>query len=113
MAESAIDRRFQEVFGNTKGGAGSGNFGHGGRPGEVGGSSSGWTSESGGGSSDTGGTVVRETDKAILYRHSSGQYEEAWLPKSQITIEGDKVTVPDWIRDKKFISATIEIGGAN
>lgn len=41
MVESAIDRRFQEVFGTVKGGAGSGNFGHGGRPGEVGGSGEG------------------------------------------------------------------------
>jgi hypothetical protein len=45
-----------------------------------------------------GHTVVRETEKALLLRTKTGS--EAWVPKSQMTVEGDKVNMPHWVASK-------------
>lgn len=42
-------------------------------------------------------TIERETDKAILLKPAG-----VWLPKSQIKVEGKRITVPSWLVYKKF-----------
>lgn len=43
--------------------------------------------------------VVRESDKAKLFKTSEG---EVWIPKSQIVDEGDDViTIPEWLAVEK------------
>lgn len=48
------------------------------------------------------GTIARDTDKAILFTQTvrAGDtvfIREEWLPKSQITSDGDSVTLPNWL----------------
>lgn len=45
-----------------------------------------------------GHTIARETEKAYLIKAKDGS--EAWVPKSQVTKDGEKLTMPDWIANK-------------
>ena len=42
-------------------------------------------------------SIVKETDKALLLNVKGS---EAWIPKSQIKIDGKKITMPGWIAEK-------------
>lgn len=55
----------------------------------------------------SGGTIIRETDKAVLYSHPD--YEDMWMPKSQVRIDGDRVTMPGWLTDKKLITREVYV----
>jgi hypothetical protein len=59
-----------------------------------------WEKEEGDKFSVKGVTVKKETAKAWLVGHPDG--EDSWIPKSQCTIEGDKLTVPGWLKDQKL-----------
>ena len=39
-------------------------------------------------------SIVKETDKAMLIKIGDNEY---WLPKSQITVDGDDVSMPEWL----------------
>lgn len=48
-------------------------------------------------------SIKRETEKAILIEvldyssYGSARTSSWWLPKSKITINGDEITVPNWL----------------
>ena len=46
--------------------------------------------------------IVRETEKAVLVSiYSCDGPGQVWLPKSQVTIEEDRIEVPQWLLDAK------------
>jgi len=55
----------------------------------------------------SGGKIIRETDKAVLYQHPD--YEDMWMPKSQVKLDEDKATMPAWLVDKKLITRNVEV----
>ena len=46
------------------------------------------------------GKILRETEKAILFKPSKSEYKQTWLPKSKISYKAFHVIVPDWLEDK-------------
>jgi hypothetical protein len=52
------------------------------------------------------GTLVRETDKALLVKLTKHQHENFWLPKKIVEWEdkGDyyEFTIPEWIMNEKL-----------
>jgi hypothetical protein len=69
---------------------------------EAAGETLGWKRNADGSSTFSGGKVIRETEKAILYSHPD--FEDMWMPKSQVKMEGEKITVPKWLTDQKLQS---------
>ena len=55
----------------------------------------------------SGGKVERETEKAVLLSHP--EFENMWLPKSQVTMEGDKARIPAWLADQKLVTMHTEV----
>jgi hypothetical protein len=49
--------------------------------------------------------IERETQKAILLKVTKlGKSASYWLPKSQLTFSGDKISIPDWLWEKRHES---------
>lgn len=44
--------------------------------------------------------ILRKTDRAIYVRHEDGN--ELWWPLSQIKLNGNRISAPDWLRMEKL-----------
>lgn len=53
---------------------------------------------------DISGQIMHETAKAVLFSDTGEKDKAVWLPKSQIEVNGNIVTMPEWLaKDKGLI----------
>ena len=45
--------------------------------------------------------IFAETPKAVLASDTGDKKDAVWLPRSQIEIDGDTITMPEWLAQEK------------